>query len=477
MQLKSCRLGRQDVTHQLVLLEVVMRLKVEDRDVVEIVVAERGVGGGRQQHRDLRHVVGAEVGRLTVEDLVVALPCGRFVHDCVCEGAAKGTLPAEFGSRVTQGRVLAENKHVQRGGGVLGGGTAQAAGRGGGYADGRRRRRRRGISGGGGGGGGVGVVVGGAFGECELAQVVKVGLEVVHGSEDEHHAESGLRARRVHRLREVLPRHRRLLLALAQVRLHRQVLHRARSTVPREHCRLDDGAAEGLVRVREHREQLGLAAVQLLRDGGHQGELLAHAERRVCERPQIRHHFLLGVLGDVVVEARRDLLGLAVHARMLDGLETRELLQEREDRRIHVRKRAQKVERVQDERHLPFELVVREHAREDRVHVVLVRLVQMVHTKQLRPIVRVDALNQQEMLDEGCNARGREVEHPALVLVAEGVDRLGGGAEGGDGGGVRKRCFMRAEGVEDERAEAVVLVHVALRVQLLEGGARRLRQL
>eukprot|EP00965_Chrysotila_dentata_P252596 6210775-Pleurochrysis_carterae.AAC.1 len=49
--------------------------------------------------------------------------------------------------------------------------------------------------------------------------------------------------------------------------------------------------------------------------------------------------------------------------------------------------------------------------------------------------------HQQEMLDEGCNARGREVEHPALVLVAEGVDRLGGGAEGGDGGGVRKRCY------------------------------------
>eukprot|EP00965_Chrysotila_dentata_P141703 4682935-Pleurochrysis_carterae.AAC.1 len=72
-----------------------------------------------------------------------------------------------------------------------------------------------------------------------------------------------------------------------RTRAHGRVAARARVARVRQEARarahLDDGAAEGLVRVREHREQLGLAAVQLLRDGGHQGELL----RRTSMKHQI----------------------------------------------------------------------------------------------------------------------------------------------------------------------------------------------
>mmetsp|Transcript_5307 Transcript_5307/g.17675 ORF Transcript_5307/g.17675 Transcript_5307/m.17675 type:complete len:1245 (-) Transcript_5307:1871-5605(-) len=302
-QLEHRRLGRQDVPGDGVLVVGLRGDEVVDGDVVEV------VGDGRvgQHHRHRLDRVCAQEAGLGRDELGVHLGGGHLVHHRVgVRPPERLVRQAALGVGVER-LVLAQHEHVQahlgragEGGRRRGGQLLERLG---------RRVARHGLVERGRGA----ALLGALFLERQPAQVVKVGLEVVVRLEGEQDAKA-----RLARVRRVLPRHGRLLLALAQVRLEGDVGHAA-LLVPEHHARADDGALERLVRGGDHREQLGLAQLELRRHARDDRQLALVAQLAGGHPLELRQHQLLVGLGDVVPAVGDDLLGLALHAQVLGG--------------------------------------------------------------------------------------------------------------------------------------------------------------
>mmetsp|Transcript_27949 Transcript_27949/g.82424 ORF Transcript_27949/g.82424 Transcript_27949/m.82424 type:complete len:688 (-) Transcript_27949:997-3060(-) len=436
--------------------------EVVDGGVVEVVCG----GRVRKHHGDRLDHRGAEEARLRLHEPLVRSARLGLVHHRVRVRAAEGLVRQVGLGRRVERLELAEDEQVQANL-LCGGAAARVGARRGGELLERLRGRVAGH-----GPLQLRRLLGALLLEGELAEVVKVVLEVLHRLEGEQDAEA-----RLARRGRVLPRHGRLLLALAQVRLEGDVGHAA-LPVPEHHRGADDGALERLVRGGDHREQLGLAQLELSGEPVDRVELglrLHAVARHLLEDGQ---HELLVLLGDVVAAVGDDLLRLALHAGVLRGGELREAAEQLEDLGVHVREVAEEVEHVEDQRHLAIKLLVREdglqHGRRVREG-----LVEVLDADDLGAVVGVDLLHLEEVLEDRRQREGRHVEHPALVLLAKRRHRLGRVLEGG-----RRRLVERVgeggEGGEDRVAKAVSAVRRRAprgREQLGERLARLLWQL
>ena len=298
--------------------------------------------GGRARPTHLVDAVLAERRRLRDESAVVHARRLCLVEDGVPErlpvGGHKGTTALGDTGRATRAAARAEallglsseDEHVQAGRRRRRRrieARARVASR---EAAGRLRRGRR---------GGRACGGGGAVFEREADEVVEVGLEIIERREDEKKALLGGALGG-----GPLPRDDELLLALAQVRAHREVAALV-ARVPEQDGGLGDGLAKELLRVTEHGEHLGLRQRELGEQILDESDLLLlrRGSRLRGKLAQGGQHELLVLLDDVVLAVGGDLLGLALHAQVLGRHERRELLEHVEDGRIHVRVHAEQV--------------------------------------------------------------------------------------------------------------------------------------